>query len=370
MGGSTTQPQQTTTTQISPQAQQLFNLAYPGIASYAANPPPSYYPGSTVAPFTPTQTAGQESLVSGAGAQQRTAGQAADLYSSIPGMLQWGGAGITKPYVAPNIPLSTLPTSSDIFNDPGIWNPAANTGLRSAIEAAQRPTMEALTEQALPNIRYSAISQGPFGGSREGIAEGIATRGATRQMADTAAQMANAMYGANLGAVNQRYATNLNEALQNYGINTNTLLALGQQGLTARGQDINAATSQYGTNIGALNQLLGLTPTVQAAQTAPGATLSGVGQTQQTQQQAMLNDAIAAYYYGQLAPYMKAQDILGLIPSIPGASTTSTANTPQVNPTMQALGGAASGAAIGSLAGPFGGAAGAGVGALLPFLLH
>jgi hypothetical protein len=374
MGGSSPAPTQTTTTTISPQAQQLFNLAYPSLANYAANPPPSRYPSSTVAGFTPTQEAAQSAATAGAAGQAGIASNAANLAAAIPGMLDWSSTALpgAGSYTPPSgIGPGTVPMSSNIFNDPGIWNPAYNTGLSNAITAAQRPTWQALTEQALPAIRQNAVAQGPFGGTREGLAEGLATSRANQQALDIASKMTEDVYGQNLQASNNRYNANLQALMQQYGIDRNTAVALANMGVTARGQDISAAGQRYGQDLSALYQTLGLTPQLQSAFTAPAATLGAVGDAQQQMNQAQLNDAINAYYYSEYAPYLQARDILGLIPSIPGASTTATGSVPQANTATTALGGAATGAALGSLV-PIPGAtlAGAGAGALLPFLFR
>jgi hypothetical protein len=371
MGGSSQQPTQTTQTTLSPEAQALFATAYPSIAQFAASPPPQRYPGSTVAPFTGTQFEAQQAALGAAGEQADIAQTSKALAQAVPGILDFSSTQLPGQFQPPQIAPGVIPKSSDIFNDPGIWNPAYNTGLSNAITAAQRPTWQALTEQALPNIRYSALAQGPFGGTREGLAEGLATSRANQQALDTAAKMTEDVYGQNLQASNARYNANLQALMQQYGIDQNTAVALANMGVTARGQDIGAAGQRYGQNLAAIYQTLGLTPQLQAAQTAPAATIGAVGDTQQQMNQAQLNDLISKYYYSEYAPYLQARDILGLLPSLPGASTTSTANVPQPNVGLQALGGAASGAAIGGTVFPGVGALpGAAVGATLPFLFR
>src|SRR5262245_58751878 len=130
MGGSTTQPTQTSRQEISPEAQQLFNLAYPNIAQFAASPPPQKYPGSSVAGFDPAQQQAQQMALTAAQQQQFEAARASNLAGQVPGMLNWG----INPAAAP------VPgMSSDIFQDQGIWNPQYNTGLSEAIGAVQRP---------------------------------------------------------------------------------------------------------------------------------------------------------------------------------------------------------------------------------------
>jgi hypothetical protein len=281
------QPKQETTYQLSPEQRELMNLAMPGVREFAASTPQRYQ-GSQVAGFTPEQTQGQE-LVLGAAPVQgdlaRSAAQAHNFY-----------------------------TSGDI------WNPASNPNLQGAIDASVRPIYDNLTERALPAIRGEAITTGNFGSSRQGIAEGLATREASRAAGDTASKLAQ---------------------------------------------------SQYETNVNAQLKALGLLPTVQAAQTVEGTTVSGVGDVRQSMDQAQLNQQVNAFNFDQMAPFLQSKEIMSLLQGLPGGTTVSTANTPKANPWMQSLGGAASGAALGSAIMPgVGTAIGAGGGALLPFLLR
>jgi len=344
MGGSSQQqPTQTTTNVASPEQQQLFGAVWPQIQNLAGSSPPSYYPDSTVAGFNPVQTEAQQIALGAAPAQRDIAQWSTSLAKSIPGSLQWGLPAGTE----------NVPTSTNIFSDPGIWNPGFNQGLSQAIEAAQRPTWQALTEQALPAIRTTANATGPYGGSRQQIAEGLATSRATQQANDIAAKMAEDEYNANLQAVAARYGVNLNA------------------GVTERGQTLNALGQNYGQNLSALYQTLGITPQLQGEWTTPAATVGAVGDVQQQQQQAQLASDIARWNYNQTAPLSWLSSILGLGQSLPGGSTVSTGNVAQPNTALSALGGAASGAALGSAIMPgVGTVAGAGAGALLPFLFR
>lgn len=356
MGGAT-QPQQTTTNVPSASQTAIMNAVTPNILGLANQAPPQYYPTSTVAPFTATQTAAQD-LATGttAPAQSDIAQWATGLAESIPKNLQ-SGIPTGEAYNPTQLPLS-----SDIFSDPGIWNPGFNAGLSRAIEAAQRPIFQNLTEQILPQVRSTADATGGFGGSRQGIAEGLATSRANQTASDIAAKMAEDEYNANLQATGQRYGTNINALLQQ-----------GQQGLTARGQDLTALGQQYGQNLAALYQTLGLTPSLQASWAAAPSTLASVGDAQQQQQQAQLAADVARWNYNQQAPYAQIQELLGLSGAMPGGSTVSTGNTPTPNLGTTALGGAATGAALGNLVPVVGapvGAAGGAALATLPFLFR
>jgi hypothetical protein len=68
----------------------------------------------------------------------------------------------------------------------------SNPYLQSAMTAATRPMEEQFAESggALQGIRQGAIQSGGYGGSRQGIAEGIATKGLNNKIADTRSTMA------------------------------------------------------------------------------------------------------------------------------------------------------------------------------------
>jgi hypothetical protein len=345
-----TQPQQTTTTVLGPEQQQLFKMAMPGLTQFAANTPQRYQ-GDTVAGFTPNQTEGSQAMIDAA----RTG--SATTVNALTGALK--SAADFPSTLDPNVNKQPLATSSDIFSDPGIWNPAANPGVSAAITAAQRPLYENLQQQILPNLRGEAIQTGGIGGSRQGVAEGLASGKTQTAAADQAAQIAQNVYGANLNAVNQRYGTNIAAENQRYAT------------------DIGADQARYGTNVNATLQALGLTPTLASGITGaaiqPGAIQTGVGEQQQALNQARLNAQIQGYNYDQLAPFLQSKEILSLVQGMPGSTAVSTGNNPQANPLTTALGGAATGAAVGSAIPGIGTAVGAGVGggaALLPFLFN
>lgn len=280
-------PVQRTTTELAPEQRELLNLAMPGVREFAAGPPPARYPGSTVAGFDPSQTAGQEMALRAAGAQGGLANDAAARESFL-------------------------------LSD-AIWKPSNNPALAGAVDAATRPITNAYERKILPGIRGEAVTTGNFGGSRQGVAEGLAAGETSQAIGDTSAKLVNAAYD---------------------------------------------------TNMNAQLKALGLLPTVQTAQTAPAVTTSGVGDVRQALNQAQLNADITGYNYDQMAPFLKSKEIMSLLLGIPGGSTVSTGNSPKSNPWTSALGGAASGAALGSAIMPgIGTGIGAAGGALLPFLM-
>jgi len=199
------------------------------------------------------------------------------------------------------------------------WDPQYNTALQGTIDATTRPIVQNYQEKVLPGIRSDAISSGNFGGSRQGVAEGIAARDTATAIGDTAAKTTEDLYK---------------------------------------------------TNIDAQLKAMGLAPTVESALMAPGQAQSAVGDVQQAMSQAKLNELVQNFFAdtGGL-DYAKAKDILSLIGGMPGGTTVSTGSVPQPNMFASTLGGAASGAALGSAIMPgIGTGVGAGAGALLPWL--
>jgi hypothetical protein len=156
-GGGGSQTIQQDATPWGPQQPYLEDLF--ARAQRAANNPPQFFPGETVAPLTADTQAAQQSLRE---------------YATGPGTQ-----------------LANAATTSAQFNlGPG-RDVATNPYLQSAITGAIRPVYEQLTEVGLPAIRRGADAAGQVGGSRQAIAEGLAVGRATRSAGDIAAQMAS-----------------------------------------------------------------------------------------------------------------------------------------------------------------------------------
>jgi hypothetical protein len=284
-GGSDTQPTQTTTTEMSKEQRQLWNMAFPGLREFASNVPQRYQ-GSQIAGFDPSQTKGQNMALDAAGLQQYLTGNAVQANKFLLG---------------------------------DIWNPKSNPALQGAIDASIRPITQQYQEVVQPGLRdeFAAAGQS-FGGSRRGVAEGIAGRGYLNSVGDTSSKL-----------VQDQYANNLNAMVRG----------------------------------------LGLVPQTTQAALQPAMTVSGVGDIRQRMQQALLNQNVSNFNFDQYAPFLQSKELLSLLGGLPGGTTTSTANNPPQAPWwQQALGGGMMGAQMGSMFGPMGSVAGGGIGALLPFL--
>lgn len=290
MGGSSEPQTKTTTNIISPEAKELTRLAMPGYREFAQMPADAVIPPfSGVAGFDPSQTSGQEMVLGAAPGQAGVVGSAA--------------AG------------TNWLTGGDVLR------PESNPALRGTIDAATRPIWEQLMDTALPAVRSGAILQGgpaSYGGTRQGIAEGIATRGATQAAQDASSKI---------------------------------------------------ATEGYKAGLDAMTKGLALAPTTAQSLSLPGLTVSGVGDVRQDETQKQLSEMISRYGVESLWPLLRSQELSGAATSLPGGGISgqqSVASAPQQNTLMQALGLGVSG--LGAL-GAAGGSAGiAGLAPLLPFL--
>lgn len=191
MGGGSSQPTQTTTTtaKMSPEQQELYKLALPGVKEFAATVP-ERYPGQ-VAGFDPAQTAGQNIALASAIPQQMLA--------------------------------NTALGSSTALQSPEFA--ASNPWLDQAISASVRPITEAYQQDILPGIRdqFQGAGQG-FGGSRRAIADARATSDYMRNVGDTASKLG-------LGA----YNTNIDAMVKALGLTPQTQQAQVAPGLTVSG---------------------------------------------------------------------------------------------------------------------------------------
>jgi hypothetical protein len=155
---------QTTQQILSPEQQNLLNMAMPFATKYAQNQPvlPS---GSSVAGFTDPQKAGQTQTLQ-AGAPGGQLSQEAQNAAGAQSFLTSGAS----------------------------LDPNSNPGLNAAIQGAVRPIEQNFSENIEPAIREGAVGTGQFGGGREGALEGIATQAEQQAIGSTAGQMESANY--------------------------------------------------------------------------------------------------------------------------------------------------------------------------------
>ena len=257
---------------------------------------PAYFPGQTYVNRDPLENAAQQQLL--AFSQGGMQNQANALGQANMAML--------------NAP--------DVASNPYV------TGMADTI---QRRMNQNLIENQLPAIKGGAMGAGAVGGSRQGLAEGMAVRGTNEAMGDALAQL---------------YGNAYNSGLE-------------QQ---ARG--------------------VGFAPQTMQAQMSPFETMAGVGAYNRGEQELALQDQLARFEYEQNLPYTNLQNYMAIVNGAPWGSTANTdvGGTSRGFNAMGALGGGmmgasaagalsgtALGASMGSALGPVGIIGGALLGGLL-----
>jgi len=265
MGGSSSSQQQATTTSTpSAQQQQLINLGMPFAQQYAGSGGIQLPSQAPIAGFTPAQQAGQAMAIGATPTQQ--------------GVVQNAAQG------------------TNFLTSGAALDPNTNPGLMGSINYALDPIQRNFTQTVLPGIASGAAGVGGFGGSRQGIAEGIASQNEQQQVA---------------GTVNSMVSQNYQNALDQI----------------AKGAAV--------------------APGVAEAQVIPATTMSGVGDVQQALNQALATYGFQSQLFPQMQPITMAEQLLGLSSAIPGGTTTSSGTgTAQMSPLQQAIGIASIGSSL------------------------
>lgn len=295
---------------------------------------PTYYPGQTVAGLTPQQQAAQQSVIDTAGRQQ-TAIQ--DYVSN------WMTSGGTQAVgTDPRLDSALDFALGDLLEQ-------GNPYLEQMIDTATRPLTENFTQNVLPSIGSAAQKSGAYGGSRQGVLEGLAAGETAKAIGDVGAGLSYDSFNRALGT--------FENAL---GVAT-----------TLRGQDITDRGITSNEQL-TRDQLL---PSMLNLEYLPAQMLDAVGIDKRNYDQQLIDADIDRHNYGQnidaerLAQYaaiLSGQSTQGIMS---GGSSTTTSKTPSSSTLQNALGGAAGGAALGSLTGfENGGAWGAVLGALAGLL--
>jgi hypothetical protein len=271
-------PKTTTTIQDPWSAQQPYLRDIFGQAQQQFKAPGPYYFGDTAAGGIGASTIAEQSAATTEG-QQR--------------MLDYARGGAT------DLAGKNIGAVSDILSGKYL-SAESNPYLASYTQAALRPISQQFTESVLPNIRSEALSTGGFGGSRQGVSEGLASGRFAQAIGDTTSNIYNSAYN--------------------------------------RGMD------QF-------SRAIDQTPQALAAGGIPASLIQEVGGAQDVRAQRLRDAEVAKWNYYQNLPQQKLAQYLQMISGNYGGATT-TPNA-QPNPFLGALGGAASGAAVGA---PFFGA--------------
>jgi|SRR5687768_2007647 len=274
--------------------------------------------------FSPEETAARNKLFA-AGSTAFDQQQAALQGTSNPGAVPVGPSAATTQAQGM---LTNYATGAGASAADGMAN-AVNYGLTGAMDVNNNPHLQGAIDAAtrgitrnytdpngvLANIRSGAIQNGGYGGTRQGLGEGIAAGRYATEIGDVASSMASSAYD--------------------------------------KGQDTFART-------------LGLAPGAMQAGLMPAQALSAVGAQQEGYAQ-MLEDYLAAGRAFELnKPFSSVANYANLINGIqaPGTTATNDVGNTGGSKAMGMLGGAAQGAMMGSVFPGIGTAVGAGLGVL------
>lgn len=308
MGGGTSTT--TTTQELSPEQRKLIEPVIPIAQDYLKNPP-KQYAGSSISPLDPLQQQAQQMTIGAAnsmlpvtsaipqnlqalqGAYAGTAGQSAVAGQQGNQQLQsiLGGQGM------------------NFLTSGAVLDPNSNQYLQQAIQGATQPIVQNFQNAVLPGITQEAVSNGGFGGTRQGIAEGLAAQGMQQQIGNVASQM-----------MNQNYQNGLNVMQGSLGQQIQGQLG-GQQ---AQQQSI--AGQQAG--LAGASGLLQNTGNILNQTTVPAQAIAAVGGQNQAMSQAQLSEQVQKYINEQLIPFATAQDVAAMAFGMPGGSTKSVSTAP------------------------------------------
>lgn len=274
MGGGQQSSTQTTQQILSPEQQRLLDPVIPVAENFVKNPPKAFG-GSGVAGFDPLQQMAQQMIIGASNGmlpmlgQQQAGGNA---------LMQGGGAVLGNQVGAQNFLMSGA-----------ALDPNMNPALARVTDAATRPLIDAFQRQIMPSIANDAVSAGGFGGTRQGIAEGIAASDLQRQVGDISAQVQNNAYSQGLQAMAQ-----------------------------LAGQAPGSASIAQG---------LDRMPQILNSSLLPAQLTGAVGDVRQGMTQAQLSDTIQRFVNEQMLPFAAAQDVAALAFGIPAGTTQTTAKT-------------------------------------------
>lgn len=180
-------------------------------------------------------------------------------------------------------------------------NADSNPYLASYTNAAIRPITQQFTESVLPNIRGEAMASGGFGGTRQGVSEGLASDRFGRAIGETTSNIYNNAYN---------------------------------QGMSQFSRAIDQA------------------PGALAAGSLPSMMQMQSGELIDQRNQAVIDSDVNRWNYEQQLPENKLRDYLAMIQGNYGGTTTGSSETGTSSPGVGAVGGALAGAKMGSSVSP------------------
>lgn len=227
-----------------------------GITGKRLKRPLRFFPGQTYAGQTDAEAEAIAQLQAGASAYP---GLLASLME--PGMAAWQNA-IAAPQAALQMGLQ------DVMNNPA---------LQGAAESVTGQLTRNLTDNILPGLTQQFMGYGGLGGTRQGVAEGLAVDRTQQAIADSLAGMYGNAWSQGLNAETSRYLAGLNA----------------QQG--------------------AFGQMPGLASLGLSEFTQPAGLLQQAGGLERADQQRAIDEAMSRWDFQQYEPFRRAGLGLGLL---------------------------------------------------------
>jgi hypothetical protein len=213
------------------------------------------------------------------------------------------------------------------------------------------PTIAAGQQQlALANqkIAGQAANVGAFGGSRQGVNEGVASAQTALGTQQQIGQMLQTGWGQALTPASQLA---LQSGQQAYGA-SGLLANLAQTGYgNAATQAGNIANTNLSAGLTAASGLTGAATAEQLANQKDASLLQTIGAGQQNQQQQVDNAQMAQFYEQQGWPVQNLDLLLGTLGGVPYSTTGTGTNTSTANLNKNVAGGAVGGALSGAATG-------------------
>jgi hypothetical protein len=202
-----------------------------------------------------------------------------------------------------------------------LMSPYESAVINPALAAGQQQL--ALANQ---KIAGQAANVGAFGGSRQGVAEGVAESQAALGTGQAIGNLLQQGWQANL---NPAYNLASQAAQQGYGA-AGLLAQLGQQGYNqAATQAGGIANTNLGLGMTAVQQAPALATAQQAEAQKEAGLMQAIGGSQQQQQQAQLAAQMGQFYEQQQYPYQSLDALLSTLGAVPYGTSTTTTGTGQ-----------------------------------------
>ena len=318
----------------------LTNAAQSAVqrATDLSNTTPPAYGGQLVADVSPDTTAAYQGVRDLQGSADPAFNTAANAWNGVIGQLApQTAAGInslssqlydnySRSVVDPGVGLlggylSGGPATADqvASNAQTLMTPYGQQVIDPTIAAGQQQL--ALAKQG---IAAQANNVGAFGGSRQGVEEGVADAQAALGTEQTVGNLLNSGWGQ---ALTPAYGTAIQAGQEGYGAagGLSGLIQSGYGAAATQGQGI--ANQNLQTGLLAGQQLPGQAVTQAGLDLNQLQALGNVGTAEQGQQQQGLNTAYGQYLQGINQPYQNLDVLLSALSGVPYGTTTTSSGT-------------------------------------------